>query len=366
MAPQVGRLTRPLRLTGDQLVDALTGPPGAAPGAGGTEAMVVVDDVPGRATPEALAVAGRQARLLPCVFVGGEGWAEAVRAQLGIVDVVAATAAGTGVLGAPGPEEATAAIIDSVLGAPLAATALAVHLRESDRRSLADGVAAESALYSALQAGPEFAAWRSSRPPRRRHEPHESDEAHEPARPVVAVARDGGRLRITLDRPAKRNALNVQLRDELLDALAIAQADPALLVEIDGRGPDFCSGGDLDEFGTAPDPATAHRIRLDRSIGSAIAAIAERVTVRIHGACVGSGIELPAFAGRVVADRSTTVRLPELGFGLIPGAGGTASLPARIGRHAAAWMAFTRLPVPAEVAARWGLVDEVVVSSERG
>jgi enoyl-CoA hydratase/carnithine racemase len=132
-----------------------------------------------------------------------------------------------------------------------------------------------------------------------------------------------------------------------------------LRVVVRGDGPAFCSGGDLDEFGTAPDPVTAHAVRLDRSIGAAIAAIADRVTVHLHGACFGSGIELPAFAGRVVAASSTMICLPELGLGLAPGAGGTVSLPRRIGRHATAWLAFSRIPVGPEQAMAWGLVDEL-------
>ena len=67
-----------------------------------------------------------------------------------------------------------------------------------------------------------------------------------------------------------------------------------------------------------------------------MAGVADRTTVHIHGATVGSGIELATFAGRVVAHRSTRISLPEVGLGLIPGAGGTVSLPGRIGRHAAA------------------------------
>ena len=98
-----------------------------------------------------------------------------------------------------------------------------------------------------------------------------------------------------------------------------------------GNGPAYSRGGDLDEFGTFPSPEEAHAIRLQTSIGAAIAAIADRVTFHIHGACYGSGIELPAFAHRVVAAPDTTIALPEIGLGLIPGAGGTVSITNRIG-----------------------------------
>ena len=69
-----------------------------------------------------------------------------------------------------------------------------------------------------------------------------------------------------------------------------------------------------------------------------LAACAERVHAELHGTCLGAGIELPAFAGRVVAWPDTTFRLPEVAMGLVPGAGGTVSLPRRIGRQRTAWL----------------------------
>ena len=86
-----------------------------------------------------------------------------------------------------------------------------------------------------------------------------------------------------------------------------------------GEGPDFCAGGDLDEFGSRPDPASAHLIRLTRSPALLLHRLAARTTVFLHGACLGAGIELPAFAGRVVASPDTRIGLPEIRLGLIPG-----------------------------------------------
>ena len=79
----------------------------------------------------------------------------------------------------------------------------------------------------------------------------------------------------------------------------------------------------------------------------------------MHGACIGAGVELPAFAARVVASEGAFFQLPELSMGLVPGAGGTASLPGRIGRQRTAWMALTGERVDLVMALRWGLVDEV-------
>jgi enoyl-CoA hydratase/carnithine racemase len=148
------------------------------------------------------------------------------------------------------------------------------------------------------------------------------------------------------------------MRDALCEALAIAVADASIArVVLRGAGPAFCSGGDLDEFGTLPDPATAHAVRCARHAGRLIAACGSRIQVHVHGACVGAGIELPAFAGRVVAAPDARFRLPELAMGLVPGAGGTASIPRRIGRQRAAEWALVGSEIDARTALAWGLVD---------
>jgi enoyl-CoA hydratase/carnithine racemase len=162
-----------------------------------------------------------------------------------------------------------------------------------------------------------------------------------------------------LSRPDRRNALDALMRDAIAGALQVAVWDDTVQVIIDADGPSFCAGGDLDEFGTAPDPATAHLVRVTASPGRLLHQLRDRVTVRVHGDCVGAGIELPAFAGRVVAAPGSRFRLPEIAMGLIPGAGGTVSLPRRIGRARTAWLALTGTAIDAPTAASWGLVDEV-------
>lgn len=232
---------------------------------------------------------------------------------------------------------------------PHASAAFEQLLEHAPFPSIDEGLVAESLVYSALQAGEEFQAWRRATP--RTERPRESS--------AVYVERSDDELRIVLNRPARRNALNVQMRDEWLDAMAVAHADPTLQVIVSGNGPAFCAGGDLDEFGSFPSPDEAHEIRLQTSIGAAIAAIADRVTFHIHGACYGSGIELPAFAHRVVAAPDTTIALPEIGLGLIPGAGGTVSMTARIGVERMRALTLSRQPIDAQTALAWGLVDEI-------
>jgi hypothetical protein len=233
---------------------------------------------------------------------------------------------------------------------PITAATLALLLRGQARLSVGDGLVAESAAYSVLQAGPEFASWRAAHPPRAEHDPG----------PRVRVERHGNVLRITLTRPQRLNALDAQMRDELVEALTLAAADPGITrVELRGEGTAFCAGGDLDEFGSRPDPASAHLIRLERSVARALARLPKTTVSYVHGATVGSGIELAAFTGTVVAAADTRIALPEIGLGLVPGAGGTVSLPRRIGRLRTAWLAFSGRTIDAVTARDWGLVDEL-------
>lgn len=246
-----------------------------------------------------------------------------------------------------------AALRAAVAANPLASLTLVQLLRWGGGLDPADAVLAESLAYSALQSGPEFAAWLRQRPPRRPRAP-------EPGA-AVRVSRCGGRLMLQLNRPAKRNAFSAEMRDALCEALQLALR-AGLRVELRGAGAAFCSGGDLDEFGTLPDPATAHAIRSTRSPALLLAACAPRARAWLHGACVGAGVELPAFCARVAAHPGAFFALPEVGMGLVPGAGGTASLPRRIGRQRTAWLALSGARIDAGTALRWGLVDEITAT----
>ena len=129
---------------------------------------------------------------------------------------------------------------------------------------------------------------------------------------------------------------------------------PVLLT---GEGAAFSAGGDLDQFGRFGDPGRAHLIRTLRYAVRLIDPIRERVTARVHGACIGAGIEIPAAASRLISSPDTFFRLPEVSMGLIPGAGGTASIPRRIGRQRTCYMAISGCDLDTQTALAWGLVD---------
>lgn len=239
----------------------------------------------------------------------------------------------------------------AIMATPRAAITLVQLLRISTRLGLRAGLVAESLSYGLLQGGPEHRAWLDRRGPR---------HTRASRRDIVRIAREDNRLDVVLSMPERRNAYGAAMRDGLIEALDLALADPSLAeVHLHGEGPVFCSGGDLGEFGTVADPVSAHLIRSIRSVGALINELGPRMAVHVHGACAGAGIELSAFAHHVVAAQGASFRLPEVAMGLIPGAGGTVSIPRRIGGQRMVWMSLTGEPVDVSTALAWGLVDEI-------
>jgi len=215
-------------------------------------------------------------------------------------------------------------------------------------------VVTESLAYSTLQAGPEFARWLHERGPVR---------MPEIADPVQA-RRDGDTVRVAFNRPQRHNAFSTDARAALLEALAVAQLDPSVTgIVLSGNGPSFCSGGDLAEFGTFADPASAHLARTRHSPALVLDALAtwlgRACRAEVHGRVMGSGLEMAAFCGWITARTDAVFGLPELTLGLIPGAGGTVSVTRRIGRWRTAYLVLSGRTVDAATALAWGLVDEI-------
>lgn len=253
------------------------------------------------------------------------------------------------------PERVDDAItrIRAVCGnAPIAATVLARVLRLGDILPFDAALEVESLAYSTLLVGAEFAAWRKARPP------GGADDGRDEG--GVVYARDGDQVTLSLAAPSTRNAMTAAMRDALYEALVNVLEDPSLpMVVLQGQGRCFSTGGHLPEFGVARDVAAAHIIRSERSCSRILHLLEDRATVRLHGACIGSGIEVPAAAGFRIATPATFAQLPELTMGLIPGAGGTVTLPRAIGRHRTMWLALTAQRMNARQGLAWGLYHAV-------
>ncbi|NIB37989.1 enoyl-CoA hydratase/isomerase family protein [Pseudomaricurvus alkylphenolicus] len=235
---------------------------------------------------------------------------------------------------------------------PLAALTLVQVLRATEHLPIASALDMESMAYSNLQTGDEFKHWLAQRGA----EPQTITGEGDP----ILLNRDGPKLTAILNRPDSRNSMTVEMRDAWIEVLELAALDDSIeSIQFSANGSCFSVGGELREFGSLPSPAVAHWVRSVRSPARMLAQLSERLTFRVHRACIGSGIELPAFAKRVIADRKTVFQLPELQLGLVPGAGGCVSIPRRIGRQRTAWMVLSGRKINAETALDWGLVDEL-------
>jgi enoyl-CoA hydratase/carnithine racemase len=242
-------------------------------------------------------------------------------------------------------------LASAATASPMATATLVQLLRALPSLSVEDGLTAESLAYAALQGSTAHKAWIAKRldPP----------GAFDPGK--VTLWRDGDEVVAALDRPATGNAIDRSMRDGLHEAFALVNMDPTISrITLRARGKAFSLGADLAEFGTTTDPATAHMIRCRTLPAREAARCADRFAVEIDGACVGAGLELAAFAGRVTATRRSWFQLPELAMGIIPGAGGCVSLTRRIGRQRTALMVLSGRRIGARQALEWGLIDALV------
>lgn len=252
------------------------------------------------------------------------------------------------------PVSARNRVLRACAAQPVAAAVLIRLLR------LTEGMAAEAALdveslaFSTLLGGAEFRAWVAKR--------GQMALSAVPQDPVQ-YARTGDAVVLRMHDPTRYNALSSAMRDALVAALDTCLIDPTLPhVTLVGDGRVFCSGGALEEFGTARDLAAAHLIRRGQSVAARLAALGPRARVEVSGPAIGAGAEIAAAAATVWAHPGAWFQLPELGMGLVPGAGGIWSIPRRIGRHRAAWLMLTGQRLSAARALDWGLVDRVVGS----
>lgn len=247
----------------------------------------------------------------------------------------------------------TKTLLNNIEHTPIAAMTLVQVLRGTAMLPAAEGLLVESLAYATLQAGPEFQSWSRANPPR-------AIAIHDAGPPLLTL-REENALSVQLNRPSRRNAISVEMRDALTELFQLVTTDTSLQhTSISGNGACFSIGGDVDEFGTAPDAATAHAIRSLRLPARYLLACANRVAFHVHSACIGAGVEIPAFGHRVTATRNAFFQLPEIRFGLIPGAGGCVSIPTRIGRQRAAYMALSAKKINAKTALEWGLIDAIV------
>jgi len=182
---------------------------------------------------------------------------------------------------------------------------------------------------------------------------------------TIAFEREGAVASVALNRPHVLNAYNVQMRDELFAALSAVHDDPTVRVLVlRGNGRAFSSGGDLREFGTAPSPLVGRWVRWRRDVWGLLGSCPAVTVAAVHGHTAGSGLEMALLCDIVLAADDVTMFLPETSRAMIPGVGGTQTLPRAIGLGRALDMTLACSRVDAREARRIALVNRMIPRSE--
>ncbi len=184
---------------------------------------------------------------------------------------------------------------------------------------------------------------------------------------TLGVTRHGRVAVISLHRPAAMNAINMQMRAELRQALGELRQDSAIGAAVLTGGGDkaFCAGMDLREFAQLnADVPVAEMKRLRWEQGEGIASFDKPILAAINGLAIGGGVELALLCDLVFAADNASFAFAEIKRGLMPGNGGTQRLSRRIGVPRALDMILTGRTVDAQEALALGLVECVVPAAE--
>lgn len=185
---------------------------------------------------------------------------------------------------------------------------------------------------------------------------------------TIEVRRDGRVEWIRLNRPHALNALNKQMLRELRAALENAIRDDRVRVLVlTGAGRGFSAGGDLKEvlaeLGTHG-AGEQDGVELAIPTYTALRQCPKPVIAAVNGVATAGGFELLLFCDLIFAAQSARMGDAHANYGLLPGGGGAAALPRRIGLNRAKSLLFSGALLPASTLRDWGLVNEVVPDAE--
>jgi 2-(1,2-epoxy-1,2-dihydrophenyl)acetyl-CoA isomerase len=177
---------------------------------------------------------------------------------------------------------------------------------------------------------------------------------------TIRLAVEDGIAVLTLARPDKMNALNTQMRAEILHAVRAAGTEARVLV-LTGEGRAFCAGQDLGDRATAAEANLERTLRDEyEPMLTAIFDCPVPTIAAVNGAAAGAGANLALAADVVIAAESAVFLQAFTRIGLMPDAGGTYWLPRQVGFARAMGAALFAEPVPARQAAEWGMIWEAV------
>lgn len=174
---------------------------------------------------------------------------------------------------------------------------------------------------------------------------------------MIAATRDGAVLRLTLDRPARRNALGTEGVRALDAALVAADRDDTVrAIVLAGAPPAFCAGSDLKELGGLSIPAMCDHEAITAAVARRIALLAKPVVCAVEGYALGGGFILAVSCDVVVTAADATWRLPEVANGWLP-PWGLQALLARVGPVRARMLVWGAEPIDGREAHRLGVAD---------
>lgn len=170
---------------------------------------------------------------------------------------------------------------------------------------------------------------------------------------------------ITINRPEKRNALNIQTRAEGAAALDELAADDSVHVVIfTGAGDKaFIAGADIAEFAERT-ALTQREVMLQRGLFNAVDSFPKPIIAMVNGYCLGGGCEVALACDLRIAGESASFGQPEINLGIIPGGGGTQRLTRLVGEGKAMEMILSGEIINAQEAYRLGLVNQVVPADQ--
>lgn len=185
---------------------------------------------------------------------------------------------------------------------------------------------------------------------------------------ILFDIRDGV-ARLTLNRPEKLNSFNVQMHEEVQEALKQVEVNPnTRVLVLTGAGRGFCAGQDLADRAAVPASGPPD---LGSSIGKyysplvrTLAALPLPVVAAVNGVAAGAGANLALACDLVIATKSATFIQSFAKLGLVPDTGGTYSLPRLIGTARALGLVLLGERLSAEQAADWGLIWRCVEDTE--
>lgn len=178
---------------------------------------------------------------------------------------------------------------------------------------------------------------------------------------LVLFERVGAIAFLTLNRPDKRNALNLDVWDQLnthLDAIEAA-GDAIMVVVLRGAGPVFCAGNDLK--GIAGEPPIPN---YQSKTVARLAGMRQPLVVAVQGGCYTGGLELALAGDIIIAGEGARFADTHGKFALVPIWGMSQRLPRRVGTYKAREMSFTGIPVTGAEAERIGLANICVPDAD--